>query len=108
MLHLTVELSDISFEECSKDEFSGVRKLRDNFEIVSPEIESMVAQAWKIDGVIGSRMTGCGLGACTISLVREEVIDTFIEQVGAVYESQTGIKPEFYIAVIGDSACKLK
>lgn len=82
--------------------------LRDNMEIVSPEIDSMVAQAWKIDGVIGSRMSGCGLGACTISLVREDVIDTFIEKVSVVYESQTGIKPEFYIAEIGESACKLK
>lgn len=82
--------------------------LRDNLDIVSPEVDSMVAQAWKIDGVIGSRMTGCGLGGCTISLVREEVIDTFIEKVGTAYESQTGIKPEFYIAEIGDSACKLK
>lgn len=82
--------------------------LRDNLDIVSPEVDSMVAQAWKIDGVIGSRMTGCGLGGCTISLVREEVIDIFIEKVGTAYESQTGIKPEFYIAEIGDSACKLK
>ncbi|MBP6610474.1 MAG: hypothetical protein KA206_05215, partial [Paludibacter sp.] len=45
---------------------------------------------------------------CTISLVREDVIDTFIEKVSVVYESQTGIKPEFYIAEIGESACKLK
>lgn len=81
--------------------------LRDNLEIVSPEVDSMIVQAWKTNGVIGSRMTGCGQGACTISLVREEFIDTFIEKVGAVYESQTGIKPEFYIANIGDAACKL-
>ncbi|MDD3319874.1 MAG: galactokinase [Paludibacter sp.] len=82
--------------------------LRENLEIVSPEVDYMVAQAWSIDGVIGSRMTGCGLGGCTISLVKEEAIDIFIEKVGAAYESQTGIKPEFYIAEIGDSACKLK
>ena len=82
--------------------------LRENFGIVSPEVDNMVAEAWKIKGVIGSRVTGCGLGGCTISLVREEVIDTFIEKVGTAYESQTGIKPEFYIAEIGDSACKLK
>lgn len=81
--------------------------LRDNFEIVSPEIDCMVTQAWKIDGVLGSRMTGCGLGACTISLVREEVIDVFIERVGAAYKSKTGIKPDFYIAKIGDAVCKL-
>jgi galactokinase len=82
--------------------------LRDNLEIVSPEVDSMVANTWKINGVIGSRMTRCGLEVCTISLVREEIIDLFIEKVGTTYESQTGIKPEFYIAEIGESACKLK
>lgn len=51
--------------------------LRDNFEIVSPEVDAMVAEAMKIDGVIGSRMTGSGFGGCTISLVKEEVIDIY-------------------------------
>lgn len=82
--------------------------LRDNLEIVSQEVDYMVTQAWKIDGVFGSRMTGCGLGACTISLVKEEILDTFIEKVGTAYESKTGIKPEFYIAEIGNSVFKLK
>ncbi|MEI7504230.1 MAG: galactokinase [Paludibacter sp.] len=81
--------------------------LRDNFEIVSPEVDAMVAEAMKIDGVIGSRMTGSGFGGCTISLVKEEAIDTFIKRIGAIYETHTGIKNHFFIAEIGDSACKL-
>lgn len=51
--------------------------LRDNLEIVSPEVDRMVTEAFKIDGVIGSRMAGCGFGGCTISLVKEEVVDIF-------------------------------
>jgi len=82
--------------------------LRDNYEIVSPEVDFMVKKAWKIDGVIGSRMTGGGFGGCTVSLVKDEAINTFIERVGAAYESKTGIMPQFYIAKIGDCACKLK
>ena len=81
--------------------------LRDNFEIVSPEVDAMVAEAMKIDGVIGSRMTGSGFGGCTISLVKEEAIETFIKTVGAIYETHTGIKNHFFIAEIGDCACKL-
>ena len=37
----------------------------------------------------------------------DEAIDTFIEKVGAAYEAKVGIKPDFYIAEIGDGACKL-
>jgi galactokinase len=67
----------------------------------------MASEAWKIDGVIGSRMTGGGFGGCTVSLVKDEAIDTFIAKVGAAYESKIGIIPDFYIAEIGDGACKL-
>jgi len=81
--------------------------LRDDYEVTGPELDTMAEEAWKIEGVIGSRMTGGGFGGCTVSLVKEEAIDTFIEKVGAAYEAKIGIKPDFYIAEIGDGACKL-
>lgn len=81
--------------------------LRDDYEVTGPELDTMAEQAWKIEGVIGSRMTGGGFGGCTVSLVKDEAIDTFIEKVGKAYEAKIGIKPEFYIAEIGDGACKL-
>ena len=81
--------------------------LRNNLEIVSPEVDAMVSEALKIDGVLGSRMAGCGFGGCTISLVKEDAVDTFIKRVGRIYEEETGIKNHFYIAEIGDCACKL-
>ena len=81
--------------------------LRDNLEIVSPEVDVMVAEALKIDGVLGSRMAGCGFGGCTISLVKEVAIDTFIKKSGRIYEEEAGIKNHFYIAEIGDCAYKL-
>ena len=81
--------------------------LRDNLEIVSPEVDAMVAEALKIEGVLGSRMAGCGFGGCTISLVREDAVDTFIKKVGKVYEEEIGIQNHFFVAEIGDCACKL-
>jgi galactokinase len=81
--------------------------LRDDYEITGPELDTMASEAWKIDGVIGSRMTGGGFGGCTVSLVKDEAIDTFIKEVGTAYEAKIGIKPEFYIAEIGDGACKI-
>jgi galactokinase len=81
--------------------------LRDDYEVTGPELDCMAEEAWKIEGVIGSRMTGGGFGGCTVSLVKDEAIDTFIDKVGKAYETKIGIKPEFYIAEIGDGACKL-
>ncbi len=81
--------------------------LRDDYEVTGAELDCMAEEAWKIDGVIGSRMTGGGFGGCTVSLVKEEAIDNFIAQVGANYEKRIGIKPDFYIAEIGDGATRL-
>ena len=82
--------------------------LRDDYEVTGLQLDTMAEEAWKIDGVIGSRMTGGGFGGCTVSLVKDEAIDTFIEKVGAAYEAKTSIKPQFYIAEIGDGACKIE
>ena len=82
--------------------------LRDDYEVTGPELDCLVEEAWKIQGVIGSRMTGGGFGGCTVSLVKDEAIDTFIEKVGAAYEAKIGIKPDFYIAEIGGGATRIE
>ncbi len=81
--------------------------LRDNYEVTGIELDTMVEEAWKINGVVGSRMTGAGFGGCTVSLVREEAADLFIEQVGRNYEARTGLKAEFYVAEVSDGAREL-
>lgn len=81
--------------------------LRDDYEVTGDELDTMVDEARKIDGVLGSRMTGGGFGGCTVSLVKDEAIDTFIAQVGKNYEAKTGLKPKFYVAEIGDGAKRL-
>ncbi len=81
--------------------------LRDDYEVTGLELDTMVEEGRKIDGVIGTRMTGGGFGGCTVSLVKEGAIDNFIEQVGKNYEAKTGLKPLFYVAEIGDGGKKL-
>jgi galactokinase len=81
--------------------------LRDDYEVTGLELDTMVEEARKIEGVIGSRMTGGGFGGCTVSLVKDEAVDTFIAKVGKNYELKTGLKPAFYVAEIGDGAKQL-
>ena len=81
--------------------------LRSDYEVTGEELDTMVEEARKIEGVIGSRMTGGGFGGSTVSLVKDESVDKFIEQVGKNYEARTGLKPEFYVAEIGEGAHKI-
>jgi galactokinase len=68
----------------------------------------LVEEAWRVEGVVGSRMTGAGFGGCTVSIVKEAAVDHFIAVVGPAYEKRTGLKPEFYIADVGDGARRLE
>ena len=81
--------------------------LRDDYEVTGLQLDSLAEAAWKVEGVLGSRMTGGGFGGCTVSLVRDEAIPTFIEQVGNEYTLKTGLKADFYIAEIGDGAHRI-
>ena len=76
--------------------------LRDDYEVTGIELDTLVEEAWKVDGVIGSRMTGAGFGGCTVSIVKTEAIDGFIEKVGAEYLKKIGYAADFYVVEIGD------
>lgn len=76
--------------------------LRDLYEVTGYELDSLVEEALKIQGVIGSRMTGAGFGGCTVSIVRDDAVERFIFDVGENYYRKTGLRASFYISEIGD------
>ena len=81
--------------------------LRDDYAVTGIELDTLVEESRKVDGVVGSRMTGAGFGGCTVSLVKEESVDTMIRLVGPAYKKHTGLKADFYIADIGDGAKRI-
>ncbi|MBR5976657.1 MAG: galactokinase, partial [Clostridia bacterium] len=81
--------------------------LRDDYEVTGVELDTLVETAWKQEGVIGSRMTGAGFGGCTVSIVRDDCIDRFINNVGSIYEATIGYKADFYVVEIGDGPTEL-
>ena len=80
--------------------------LRDDYEVSCDEIDVLVEEAWKVDGVIGSRITGGGFGGCTVSIVKDEAVDTFKEKVGAAYRERVGKEADFYVVEIGDGPAR--
>ena len=81
--------------------------LRDDYEVTGIELDTLVEEAWKVEGVIGSRMTGAGFGGCTVSIVKDDAVDTFIEKVGTAYKAAIGYAADFYVVQIGDGPAKL-
>jgi len=81
--------------------------LRDDYEVSCDEIDVLVETAWEQTGVIGSRITGGGFGGCTVSIVKDDAITAFMENIEAVYKRKVGHAPEFYIVDIGEGAKKL-
>jgi galactokinase len=81
--------------------------LRDDYDVTGKELDTLVEEARKIKGTIGSRMTGAGFGGCTVSIVEEEQVETFIREVGKGYKDRTGLNADFYVAEIGDGSKRL-
>ena len=78
--------------------------LRDDYEVSCEEIDILVDLAWSIEGVIGSRITGGGFGGCTVSIVKNDAVDHFIDTIGKQYKEKVGHEAEFYVVDIGDGA----
>lgn len=100
-------LRDNNVEQFGKLMNESHVSLRDDYEVTGIELDTLVEEAWKVDGVIGSRMTGAGFGGCTVSIVKDEAIDPFIDQVGKAYEKKIGYAADFYVVEIGDGPCVL-
>ncbi len=82
--------------------------LRDDYEVSCKELDLLVSEARKIDGVLGSRMTGAGFGGCTVSVVKKDVVDTFVDKIGKKFFDSFGHEAAFYISEIGDGGREVK
>lgn len=81
--------------------------LRDDYAVSCDEIDVLVEEAWKIDGVIGSRITGGGFGGCTVSIVKNDAVEEFKDKLGKAYMDRVGKEASFYLVDIGNGPCKL-
>lgn len=94
-------LKEGNIEEFGKLMIASDTSLREDYEVTGKELDTLVASALKQKGVIGSRMTGAGFGGCTVSIVKTEAVDKFIENVGKEYLNTIGYAADFYVADIG-------
>lgn len=95
-------LKDNDLELFGKLMIASHDSLRDDYEVTGIELDTLVAEALKQQGVIGARMTGAGFGGCAVSIVKEESVPAFIENVGKAYKEKIGYAADFYVVEIGD------
>lgn len=81
--------------------------LRDDYEVTGIELDTLVELAREQEGVLGSRMTGAGFGGCTVTIIRNESIESFVETVGKRYAEKIGYEADFYVVNIGQGAHKI-
>ena len=76
--------------------------LRDDYEVTGKELDTLVEESLKQDGVIGARMTGAGFGGCAVSIVKTDKVHEFIQNVGKAYKEKIGYDADFYTVEIGE------
>ncbi len=73
------------------------QSLRDDFEVSSKPLDTLVDLASKHPGVLGARLTGAGFGGCTVNLMHQDALATFENAVANDYQQATGLTADFYI-----------
>ena len=75
---------------------------RDDFEASCDECDVLVDLAQQQGGCLGARLTGGGFGGCTVNLVEEACVDSFVEAMRAAYQEKTGITADIYATKAAD------
>lgn len=70
--------------------------LRDDYAVSSTPLDTLVELAMEHSGVLGARLTGAGFGGCTVNLMQQQAVASFIEKVGKQYHNETGLSADFY------------
>ena len=75
--------------------------LKNNYEVSCKELDFLVDQTKKINGVIGARMMGGGFGGCTVNLIKSKEIPEIVSKIKENYKSNFGINLKAIIAKPG-------
>jgi galactokinase len=85
----------------------GMRSLKEDFEVSTPELDALCELADGRPGVYGSRLTGAGFGGCTLHLVEPEAAEEVAEAVAAGFEDRFGRRPPTLAVDTADGAAAL-
>lgn len=92
------------FEEFGRLMNASHDSARDLYEVSCPELEAMVEVTRAASGSLAGRMAGAGFGGCTVSLVKDEYVEQFLQVVAVEYKKKTTLVPSLYVCTAEDGA----
>jgi galactokinase len=79
----------VAFGQKMNGSHDGLSK---KYEVSCKELDFLAEFARKQEEVFGSRMMGGGFGGCTINIVKEEAVDSFIQKAAEAYKKDLGLE----------------
>ena len=71
--------------------------LRDDYEVSSEPLDTLVEIARATEGVVAARLTGAGFGGCTVNLVLPDAVESLVGAVERDYERRTDLQPRVFV-----------
>ncbi len=96
-------LNNGDYETVGKCMYATHNGLSKDYEVSCEELDYLNDIA-KECGVTGSRIMGGGFGGCTINLVKNELLDNFINEAKTRFNEKYGHEPKVYEVIISDGA----
>ncbi len=81
-----------NLENFGKLMYESHEGLQHNYEVSCKELDFLVDYSRDKDFIYGSRMMGGGFGGCTINLIEENKIDSYVEEISKAYFNKFNIK----------------
>ncbi|MBI3745151.1 MAG: galactokinase [Chloroflexi bacterium] len=113
-LHIVTENDRVMATETALEtgDLEGLRRifaashasLRDQFEVSSVALDTLVEIAMATPGVVAARLTGAGFGGCTVNLVERGRSDELRRALARSYEARTGFEASVYVVDAADGA----
>ncbi len=81
---------------------SSHASLRTDYQVSSPELDTLVGIALDTPGVHGARLTGAGFGGCAVALAGTAVASDAAASIGALYREVTGRDGHAFVCTPSD------
>lgn len=84
--------------------FASHSSLKIDYEVSCPELDLFVATATKVPGCLGARLVGAGFGGSAIALIKQEAVETLIDEARREASKNNFPQPQSWAVFTGAKA----